>query len=273
MQPRPIDPPGPDDARRVGMLTPSSNTVLEPYTSAMFAPFGGTGSVHFGRFRVVEISMSAASRGQFDDAPILDAAARLAEARTHCIAWNGTSAAWLGLDRDRDLCARIARATGVPATSTMLAYDALFRAGGVRRLGLVTPYLSEIQDRIIANHAAGGIEVVADRRLEDRGNFSFSTYPPAQVADLVRGVAAARPDAIAIVCTNFRGAPVAAQLEAETGIPVYDSVAVTAALTMRAVGLDPARVTGWGSVFARAAGLSEAELGAALPRPAPQPTN
>jgi len=49
--------------KRVGMLTPSSNTVLEPYTSAMFAPFGDEASAHFGRFRVVEISMSNASQG------------------------------------------------------------------------------------------------------------------------------------------------------------------------------------------------------------------
>lgn len=272
MHHEPTDTLGHDTTRRVGMLTPSSNTVLEPYTAAMFAPFGAQGSVHFGRFKVVEISLSAASLGQFEDGPITDAAERLAEAQTHCIAWNGTSAAWLGLDRDRDLCARIARATGVTATSTMLGYDTLFRALGVRRLGLVTPYLSEIQDRIIANFATQGIEIVADRRLEDSGNFSFATYPAAQVADLVRHVADARPDAIAVVCTNFRGAPAAADLERETGIPVYDSVAVTAALTMRAVGLDPARVTGWGSVFAIAAGLSDAQLCAALPKPAPQTT-
>lgn len=259
-------------ARRVGMLTPSSNTVLEPYTSAMFAQLGESGSVHFGRFKVVEISMSPASQSQFLDAPILDAAQRLADAHTHCIAWNGTSAAWFGLDRDRDLCRRIVQATGIPATSTMLAYDTLFRARGVKRIGLVTPYISEIQDRIIANYAKQDMEVVADRRLEDRGNFSFANYTTDDIADMVRGVAESRPDAIAVVCTNFRGAPVAAALEAQTGIPVYDSVAITAALTMRAVGLDPARITGWGSVFADVADLSSTDLGAAMPRPAPQPT-
>jgi maleate isomerase len=64
-------------------------------------------------------------------------------------------------------------------------------------------------------------------------------------------LAEARPDAIAIVCTNFRGAPVAARIEAATGLPVLDSGAVTAAHCLRLVGLDPRRVTGWGSVFQR----------------------
>lgn len=235
--------------RRIGMLTPSSNTVLEPYTATMFAGLGDSASVHFARFKVVEISMEATATRQFDDGPILEAAERLAEARVDCIAWNGTSAAWLGLDRDRALCARIMQATGIVATSTMLGYDAFFKAKAVRRLALITPYLSEIQDRIIANYARQGIEIVADVRLEDRGNFSFSTYGPDQIAGMVRQVAAARPDAIAIVCTNFRGAPIAAELERETGIPVLDSVALTAAHTMRTVGLDPARITGWGGVF------------------------
>jgi maleate isomerase len=242
---------------RLGMLTPSSNTVLEPYTSAMLTAYGEEASAHFGRFRVVEISMSAASQNQFTQAPILEAAERLAEAEVDVIAWNGTSAAWLGLEKDRDLCAAITRATGVAASSTMLAYDALLRGMGVTRLGLVTPYLSEVQDRIITNYAARGVQVVADARLEDKGNFSFARYSPGHVARLVRQVAAARPEAIAIVCTNFRGAPVAAALEAETGIPVLDSVAVTAAHCLKLAGLDPARVTGWGRTFSLTAALTD----------------
>ena len=238
------------ELRRVGMLTPSSNTVLEPYTAAMFTPFVKEASVHFARFRVVEISLAGHSTGQFERAPIVEAAQRLAEANVHTIAWNGTAASWLGLEADRTLCAAITDATGIPATSTMLAYEKIFRTLGVRRLGLVTPYLSEVQDKIISTFADNGIDVVADRRLEDRGNFSFAAYRPDRIAELVRGVIAeAAPDAVAIVCTNFRGAPVASALEAETGVPVIDSVSVTAAATLAAVGLDPARVTGWGSVF------------------------
>nr|WP_236637930.1 aspartate/glutamate racemase family protein [Mangrovicoccus ximenensis] len=237
------------DGARVGMLTPSSNTALEPYTSAMFAPFGEEASAHFGRFRVVEISMSEASQTQFTEAPILEAAERLAECHPRLICWNGTSAAWLGLDKDRALCAAIKARTGIAASSTMLAFDRAFRGLGVKRLGLVTPYLGEIQSLIQANYAAQGIETVSEARLEDKGNYSFATYPPAQVAGMIREVAKAKPDAIAVVCTNFRGAPVAEEIEAETGIPVLDSISVTAAHSMREMGLDPARVTGWGSVF------------------------
>ena len=241
--------------KRVGMLTPSSNTVLEPYTSAMFAPFGDDASAHFGRFRVVEISMSDASQGQFKDAPILEAAMRLAEAEVDLIAWNGTSASWLGLETDRALCAKITAETGIPATSTILGYDTLFQAMGIKTLGLVTPYLTEVQELIVANYAAQGITVTADARLEEKVNHAFGIYSADQIAAMIRDVATTKPDAIAIVCTNFRGAPQAARIEAETGIPIFDSVSVTAAHCMRQVGLDPARVTDWGSVFDRFARL------------------
>ncbi len=241
----------PVDGARAGMLTPSSNSVLEPYTAAMFAPFGDQATAHFGRFRVVEISMSDASQTQFQNAPILEAASRLAELHPRLIAWNGTSASWLGLEKDRALCAAIEGETGIKATSTVLAYDRILRGMKAKRIGLVTPYIDDIQSRIIANYADQGIEVVADERLDDKGNYSFATYPAEQVGAMTRRVAKAKPDAIVIMCTNFRGAPEAARIEAETGVPVLDSVAVTAAHCLREMGCDPARVTGWGSVFQR----------------------
>ena len=42
----------------LGMLTPSSNTVLEPVTQAMLAGLPEV-SVHFSRFRVTEIALSS----------------------------------------------------------------------------------------------------------------------------------------------------------------------------------------------------------------------
>src|SRR5689334_20703558 len=89
----------------LGMLTPSSNTILEPVSSAMVADLPHV-SVHFSRFRVTEISLSEAAIGQFEYAPMLEAASLLADARVQTICWNGTSASWLGLDKDRDLCAQ-----------------------------------------------------------------------------------------------------------------------------------------------------------------------
>ena len=57
-------------------------------------------------------------------------------------------------------------------------------------------------------------------------------------------------DAIAILCTNMRGAAVAAEIEKELGVPVYDSVAVTLWKCLQTVGVDPSVLGGWGRLFA-----------------------
>lgn len=233
----------------LGMLTPSSNTVLEPYTAALLAGLMPEVTAHFQRFTVKEISLSDRALAQFDPAPLLEAATLLNDARMNVIAWNGTSASWLGFDSDRRLCAAITEATGVPATSSVLALNEVLERTGVTRLGLVTPYLSDIQEAIVANYAAEGIEVVAERHLDDRGNFSFSEYDEATLADLVREVAKGEPQAITLLCTNLRGAGLVAELEQELGIPIYDSVSVTVWKCLTLAGLDPARISGWGGLF------------------------
>src|SRR6202000_2660814 len=119
---------------RLGMLTPSSNTALEPITYAMLAGIADV-SVHFSRFKVTEIALFDAAQRQFDDTEILRAAELLAHAKVDVIAWNGTSAGWLGFDRDERLCERIIAATGVRACTTVLAYRDLLRRLGVARIG------------------------------------------------------------------------------------------------------------------------------------------
>jgi maleate isomerase len=63
----------------------------------------------------------------------------LAHAKADAIAWNGTSASWLGFDRDERLCERIREATGIAACTSVLAFREIFERTGVRRVGLVTP--------------------------------------------------------------------------------------------------------------------------------------
>jgi maleate isomerase len=241
-------------AKRVllGMLTPSSNTVLEPVTSAMVTGLPEV-TAHFARFRVTEISLREAALDQFDEAPLLEAAALLADARVAVIAWNGTSAGWLGFERDAALCEHITARTGIPATSSVLALNEVLRATGVTRLGLVTPYLDEIQRRIVANYAAAGIACVAERHLGDPGNFSFSEVSADTIAEMVRAVAAERPQAITTFCTNLNAAPLVDALEREVGIPIYDTVSVVVWKSLRLAGVDPHRVAGWGRLFAEPA--------------------
>jgi maleate isomerase len=233
---------------RLGMLTPSSNTVLEPVTAAMLAELPDV-TAHFSRFKVTEIALSEASLRQFDDSEILRAAELLAHAKVDVIAWNGTSASWLGFDRDERLCERIAAETGIGAATTVLGYRDIFRRRNIGRVGLVTPYKDDVQGKIMSNWGAAGFRCTAERHLSRQDNFSFAEVTDATVADLVREVAHEGCEAAAIVCTNMRGAAMVETLEGELKIPVYDSIAVTLWASLIKAGADPARIQGWGSLF------------------------
>ena len=54
-----------------------------------------------------------------------------------------------------------------------------------------------------------------------------------------------------IVCTNLAGARVAARLEPELGVPVYNSVAVTLWKCLQVSGVAPGSIQGWGRLFAQ----------------------
>jgi len=236
------------DRRFLGMLTPSSNTVLEPVTSAMLAEVEDV-TAHFGRFRVREISLGDAALGQFENEPMLAAAELLADARCHAICWNGTSAGWLGFAADEVLCREITERTGIAACSSVLAVREIFQRTGVRRFGLVTPYLDDIQARTVATFEGAGFTCAAERHLGDKGNFSFSEVSEATIAHMCREVAAEGVDAITIFCTNLRGAPIVPALEAELGVPIYDTMATAVWSSLRVAGVPPERVRGWGRLF------------------------
>ena len=233
---------------RVGLLTPSSNTIMEPRAAQLVSELDGV-SVHFGRFSVTRISMGEDALGQFKFAPQIAAAELLADAKCDVIAWGGTSGGWLGVDNDRKLCAAISERTGVPSTTSTLATLDGFRAFGAKTYALATPYLDEIQQAIIANFGALNFDCVAERHLEDPGNFSFSGYGEPIIADLVREVALHHPQAIAVFCTNFDGPGIAPEIERDINIPVLDSISVTLWHALRLVNFDTSAMAKWGKIF------------------------
>jgi maleate isomerase len=234
---------------RLGMLTPSSNTVLEPVTYAMLRDQPAV-TAHFARFKVTEIALSQAALGQFDLAPVLAAAELLAHAKCNVIAWNGTSASWLGFERDEALVREIEAQTGIAAATCVLGYRDLFRRLNIKRVGLVSPYTTDVQQRIMANWGAAGFKCTAERHAGLSDNFSFCEVDEARIEQMIRAVAAEGCDAIAILCTNMNGAAVAARLEPELGMPILDSVAVTLQASLQRAGRNTSGFRGWGRLFA-----------------------
>ncbi|MGO4332363.1 aspartate/glutamate racemase family protein [Cupriavidus sp. 2TAF22] len=233
----------------LGMLTPSSNTALEPITSAMVSGLPNV-SAHFSRFTVTEISLRDQALGQFDLDKIIGAARLLADARVDVIAWNGTSSGWLGFDKDEALCRQITEATGIPATTSVLALNEILKKTGAQDFGLVTPYLDDVQQRIRQNYERHGLRCTAERHLDLHVNYSFAEVEEDTIRRMVREVAQHKPAAITTFCTNLRAAHLAQELEAETGIPVYDTISTVVWKSLRLAGVDTRELRGWGRLFA-----------------------
>ena len=234
--------------QRIGMLTPSSNTVLEPMAVEILRGVPQV-SFHVSRLRVTEISLDDAALHQFDLDAHLRAAELLADARVDVIGWNGTSASWTGFEGDERLCADLERAHHVAATTAVLAINELLEVLEVRRFALVSPYIGAVQQRIIETYGDAGYECVAERHFEERVNYAFAEIEEPRIAQAVRQVATARPEAVVIMCTNLRSAHLVAALEVELRIPILDSVAAFVWKAVRLCGIDTRAITGWGRLF------------------------
>jgi maleate isomerase len=232
------------------MITPSSNTVVEPVTTALTAGLYPAVSVHYTRIPVTAISLKGASQAQFETEKMVAAARLLADAGMDAIVWNGTSGAWRGLDADRRICDAITAATGVPATTATLAQVEAFERWGVRRYGLAVPYLPEVRDRIAATYGGAGYDAVNTALLARpiETNRAFAEVPGGEIRDLVRRANAPDAEAVAVICTNFPAAWLVAELETELGKPVFDSTLLAAWAGLRLAGVGT-RIPGWGRLF------------------------
>ena len=223
-------------AARVGVIVPSSNTALEPEIAALHVPPAEV-TFHLTRVAVTTVTLDHAATAQFDHAPMLTAGSLLAAAGLDALTWAGTSGSWLGVNGDRQLARALTASTGVPSTTSTLALLEACRVRGVARVALLTPYIGEVVDRIVANYAGEGIEVVAEAHLGLSDNHAFGLVTPEEIWDMALDCPAAGADALMVVCTNLGATGLIADLEQHLGIPVLDSIAVTLEQVLRMAGV------------------------------------
>lgn len=234
--------------KKIGMLTPSSNTVLEPLTGAMLNGVDGV-TVHYSRFTVKEISLKPNALSQFNNDPMLQAASLLADAEVDVIAWNGTSAGWLGFEADLELCYRIEKETGIPATTSVLALNEAFKMYGIKNYGLVTPYTSDVNQKIIENYKTIGLTCVSQQHCGIYVNKEFSKIGEERIRQMVNEVSVSEAEAITTFCTNLRAASLVEELEHKFGHPIFDTISVVVWKSLRMIGVDPEKIKGWGMLF------------------------
>ena len=135
---------------RIAMLTPSSNSIVEPWCYRIIGSLDNA-TVHFGRVEVLRIDNKEDSLAQFHDENMLKSFDLLSHVKPMVIGWNGTSASWLGFNRDRILIDLIKKRTGLRAVTSTLSILEALKLLNIKKIGFVTPYVKSIQNKIIKN--------------------------------------------------------------------------------------------------------------------------
>ena len=244
---------------RLGILTPSSNTALEPLTQDLITSLNASLpshhiTVHFSRFPVTVISLTPDGLAQFDLGPILSAAQLLAHAEVDIIGWSGTSAGWLGFDKDVTLCHEIQKATGIKATTSVLALNKALELWNVKKLGLVTPYRDDVQREIVKNYKGIGIEIGdgMERHLGVEKNNDIVDIGEEVLNVMIQEVVGGGVDAVTTFCTNLVAAQRVEFWEKIHGVPVFDTVTTVVWDMLRESDVDSTRFEGWGMIFQKA---------------------
>ena len=120
----------------------------------------------------------------------------------------------------------------------------------IRRVAIMTPYLPETMEPLVAYLGECGLEIPAAHCLGLADDRDMARIP---AADIVAGALAAdHPDAEAVFlsCTSLPALPVLDEIERRLGKPALCSNQVCAWSMLRAAGLEPARR--FGHLMARA---------------------
>ena len=212
-------------SKRLGIVIPSSNVVIEPLAAQQF--YKSDTTVHFSRLAVVDIELDASSLAQFEMEEQLSAAQKLCDARVDAVVWGGTSSSWLGFERDEEYCKLIEQKTGISVTTCVLEMNRKVASLGARRIAMVTPYTDDVHNRILDNYEGLGFPRPTGQNFGGIVSNDFASISPNILEDIVLDVAKGSTDVIMIMCTNLRGAGVAEDLSKRLGLPIIDSAMAT----------------------------------------------
>lgn len=236
------------DVRKVGHITPSCNTVLEPVTALLNASVAQRLSHHFVRIPVSNISLGRADAGQFDVDTMVRAAESVCDGTMDVVVWNGTSGCWNGAEADKQICATVATSTGVPMSTSTLAQFEVLRRFGISRFALAVPYRDDVTQRTIETYRSAGFEAVSHANLGMSVGRDMANVPFDQIRQLLRDADCDEAECVVVICTGLPAALVIEEMEAVLRKPVFDSVAVTFAKAMELTGIDEP-IEGWGSLL------------------------
>jgi maleate isomerase len=221
---------------RIGLITLASDTsVLPEYTRVMpddVAVYAAPIVLPRGEVNATALAEMLASD------QLEHAAALLLWADVDVIVFACTTGSLVhGVGWDREISARIERASGRPATTTTTTVLDALRAVGATSLAVATPYLEELNAIERQFLETSGFAVASISGLGCATDAEIGRLDPADAVSLVERVDTPEADAVFISCTNFHCLPAIASLERQVGKPVVTSNLAGAWAALRQIGI------------------------------------
>ena len=233
---------------RLGLIIPSSNTTVEPEVYRMLAGSPQI-TIHISRVRLVEVT--TASLNQMETG-IEQAASLLAEAAVEAICLACTSVSFReGKNQMIKLRNIIHQATNTLSLTTSECVLKALKTLKTRRLGLVTPYVDELNALEIKFllEAYPEMEITGLKTFNLRHNLEIGRLNLTQIYDQARAlVSESHPDTLFLSCTNMPSAGLLQSLEDELGISVFSSNSASLFGLLRVIDY-PLKIKGFGKLL------------------------
>ena len=225
--------------RRLGVLIPSSNTVVE---SELARALPHNVSLHSARLPHLGRVEPDAVGAMCDN--IERAALMLASAAVDLIVVFAAVPTLLRGDRsDREIALLVSEVTGTPSTTTSSAMIAALRELKVRRLALGTPFVPSINEKVVAFLRAHDFEVLADRGLAIQANVDIGRLSPESARRMAIEIDQPQADAVLLACTNWQTLEAIDAAEQAIGKPVITTTQASLWQVSRLLGV-PVRAYG-----------------------------
>jgi maleate isomerase len=218
---------------RVGLIVPSSNSVIEV---DFYRRLPADATLHTARMFLEETTPEGESAMLDEHLPV--AIADLRSVRPDVMVFGCTSAGALrGNAYEAELIKRIADETGAVTFSVAASVRQIIREAGGRRVGVITPYVDSLNDKIRQSLEDDGLEVAGIHGLAITENFAIAEVEPAQIAQFASECFADSDiDLLFASCTNFRAIDAREEIHAALGVPVVTSNHAALAVVLDQIG-------------------------------------
>jgi maleate isomerase len=205
---------------RVGLIVPSSNTVIEV---DFYRRLPADVTLHTARMYLEETTPEGESAMLDDYLP--RAVDDLRSARPDVVVFGCTSAGALrGNAYEAELIERIAVQTAATTFSVAASVRAAVRGAGARRVGVITPYIDSLNARIRESLESDRLRVAAIHGLGITDNFTIADVEPERIARFAaERFAGSDIELLFASCTNFRALDAQQRIQAALGVPVVTS--------------------------------------------------